>query len=42
VSSLVVAAGDGAVAVVILASIVVPMVALAGLCWVFWKHRHDE
>jgi len=41
VSSLVVAAGDGAV-VVILASIVVPMVALAGLCWVFWKHRHDE
>lgn len=27
---------------VILASIVVPLLAVAGLCWVFWKHRHDE
>jgi hypothetical protein len=27
---------------VILASIVVPLVALAGVCWVFWQHRHDE
>jgi uncharacterized paraquat-inducible protein A len=42
VSSLVAASGDGAIAVVIVASIVVPLVALAGLCWVFWNHRHDE
>jgi uncharacterized paraquat-inducible protein A len=42
-ASLVVAArGDGAIAVVILASIVVPLVALGWLCWFFWKHRHDE
>jgi len=41
-SSLVAAAGDGAVAVVILASIVVPLAALGVLCWVFWNHRHDD
>jgi nitrogen fixation-related uncharacterized protein len=41
-SSLVGAAGDGAVAVMILVSIVVPLVALGALCWIFWNHRHDE
>jgi hypothetical protein len=34
--------GDQAIAVVIVASIVIPGVALAWLCWFFWKHRHDE
>jgi uncharacterized paraquat-inducible protein A len=28
--------------VVILASIVVPLVALAVVCWIFWQHRHDD
>jgi uncharacterized paraquat-inducible protein A len=41
-SSLLAASGDGAIAVVIVASIVVPLLALAGLCWFFWNHRHDE
>jgi hypothetical protein len=27
---------------VIVLSIVVPLLALAGVCWVFWAHRHDE
>ena len=27
---------------VILASIVLPLVALAVVCWIFWQHRHDE
>jgi uncharacterized paraquat-inducible protein A len=36
------ASGDGAVAAVIFASIVVPLAALGGLCWFFWKHRHDD
>jgi hypothetical protein len=31
-----------ATTVVILASIVVPLAALAGVCWFFWQHRHDE
>jgi uncharacterized paraquat-inducible protein A len=42
VSSVLAGSGDGAIAFVIVASIVVPMVALAGLCWIFWNHRHDE
>ena len=42
VLSLLAAQGDGAIAVVIVASIVVPLVALGGLCWFFWNHRHDE
>jgi hypothetical protein len=28
--------------VVILLSIVVPLLALAAVCWVFWSHRHDD
>jgi hypothetical protein len=36
------AGGDGAIAAVIVGSIVVPLLALAGLCWAVWKHRHDE
>ena len=28
--------------VVILLSIVVPLLALAAVCWVFWAHRHDD
>ena len=36
------AAGDRAIAVVIVASIVVPLAVLTGVCWFFWKHRHDE
>jgi len=27
---------------VILLSIVVPLIALAFVCWIFWQHRHDE
>jgi multisubunit Na+/H+ antiporter MnhC subunit len=27
---------------VILASIVVPLAALAVVCWIFWEHRHDD
>jgi hypothetical protein len=36
------AAGDRAIAVVLVASIVVPLGVLTGVCWFFWKHRHDE
>jgi uncharacterized paraquat-inducible protein A len=32
----------GAVAIVVVASIVVPLVVLTGVCWFFWKHRRDE
>jgi len=28
--------------VVILASIVLPLVALAVVCWIFWQHRDDD
>jgi hypothetical protein len=27
---------------VLLLSIVLPLIALAAVCWVFWAHRHDE
>jgi uncharacterized paraquat-inducible protein A len=40
--SLVAASGDQAIAIVILASIVIPVTALGWLCWFFWKHRHDD
>jgi uncharacterized paraquat-inducible protein A len=40
--SLLAASGDQAIAVVILASIVVPALVLGWLCWFFWKHRHDD
>jgi uncharacterized paraquat-inducible protein A len=40
--SIVAASGDGAIAVVIVASIVVPLAVLGWLCWFFWKHRHDD
>jgi uncharacterized paraquat-inducible protein A len=40
--SVVAASGDEAIAVVIVASIVVPLGALGWLCWFFWKHRHDQ
>jgi uncharacterized paraquat-inducible protein A len=36
------ARGDQATALVILASIVIPLVVLGGVCWFFWTHRHDE
>jgi uncharacterized paraquat-inducible protein A len=36
------AAGDQAIAVVIVASIVIPLAVLAAVCWFFWKHRADE
>ena len=39
---LVAAAGDQATAVVVVASIVVPLGILAVVCWFFWKHRHDD
>jgi uncharacterized paraquat-inducible protein A len=42
VLSLLAARGDQATALVILASIVIPVVALGGVCWYFWRHRHDE
>jgi uncharacterized paraquat-inducible protein A len=39
----VLAAGGGqAIAVVLVASIVVPLAILTAVCWFFWKHRHDE
>jgi hypothetical protein len=34
--------GDGAIAAVIVGSIVVPLAALGWLCWLFWTHRHDD
>jgi hypothetical protein len=34
--------GDRATELVILASIVIPLVALGWLCWFFWVHRHDD
>jgi len=40
--NVVAARGDEATAMVILASIVVPLAVLAGVCWWFWQHRHDE
>jgi uncharacterized paraquat-inducible protein A len=42
VLSLLAARGDQATALVVLASIVIPLAALGGLCWYFWRHRHDE
>ena len=36
------ASGDQATALVILGSIVIPLLAVAWLCWFFWRHRHDE
>ena len=36
------ARGDQAIAAVVVASIVVPLAVLTGVCWFFWKHRHDE
>ena len=40
--NVVAARGDEATAMVILASIVVPLAVLAAVCWWFWLHRHDE
>ena len=40
--SVIAAAGDQAIALVILGSIVIPIAALAWLCWFFWTHRHDD
>jgi hypothetical protein len=42
VLSLLAARGDQATALVILASIVIPLAVLSGVCWYFWRHRHDE
>jgi uncharacterized paraquat-inducible protein A len=42
VISLLAAGGDQATALVILASIVIPLVVLGWLCWFFWTHRHDD
>jgi uncharacterized paraquat-inducible protein A len=42
VLSLLAARGDQAIALVVLASIVVPLAVLGGLCSYFWRHRHDE
>jgi hypothetical protein len=42
VIALLAAPGDNATALVILASIVVPLAVLAAVCWYFWVHRHDE
>jgi uncharacterized paraquat-inducible protein A len=42
VLSLLAARGDQATALVVLASIVIPLAALGGLCWYFWRHRDDE
>jgi uncharacterized paraquat-inducible protein A len=42
VLSLLAARGDQATALVVLASIVIPLAALGSLCWYFWHHRHDD
>jgi hypothetical protein len=42
VLSLVAARGDEATALVIVASIVVPLALLTVVCLYFWRHRHDE
>jgi uncharacterized paraquat-inducible protein A len=42
VLSLLAARGDQATALVILASIVIPLAVLGAVCWYFWSHRHDE
>jgi uncharacterized paraquat-inducible protein A len=42
VLSLLAARGDQATALVVLASIVIPLAVLTGVCWYFWRHRHDE
>jgi uncharacterized paraquat-inducible protein A len=42
VVGLLAAAGDQAIAVVVVASTVVPLAVLTAVCWFFWKHRHDE
>jgi uncharacterized paraquat-inducible protein A len=36
------AAGDQAIAGVLVASIVVPLAVLGIVLWFFWKHRHDD
>lgn len=36
------ASGDRYVGYVILASIVVPLLVVAVLAWLFWRHRHDD
>jgi hypothetical protein len=40
--ALLAARGDQGIAVFLVASIVVPLAILTGVCWFFWKHRHDE
>jgi hypothetical protein len=40
--SLLGAQGDGAIQVLVLASIVGPLLVLGLLCWIFWRHRHDD
>ena len=39
---LVMASGDQATTFIVLASIVIPLVALGWLCWFFWVHRHED
>lgn len=36
------AAGDQAIAAVIVGSIIVPLAILGLVLWYFWKHRHDD
>jgi hypothetical protein len=28
--------------VVLLGSVVAPVLGVGFLCWIFWRHRHDE
>jgi hypothetical protein len=32
---------QGPLEVVVILSIVIPLVALAGICWVFWRARNE-
>jgi hypothetical protein len=32
---------QGPLDVVVILSIVVPLIALGGLCWIFWRARND-
>jgi uncharacterized paraquat-inducible protein A len=41
-SAVIAAAGDQAIAGVIIGSIIVPLAILGVVLWYFWKRRHDD
>ena len=34
--------GSAPLSLLIFSALVVPFPVLGGLCWWFWKHRHDD